>query len=471
MGNAEKRSEGYKIALFIAVLAGFLTPFDHSAVNIALPTIGAEFSMDAVSLGWIPTAYLLTSAIFLVPIGRVADIYGRKKVCTLGLSLFTLASISMILSPVVPLIILSRVWQGMGAAFIFGTAIAILTSVAPREERGKVLGIYTTAVYLGLSFGPSIGGFMTQHLGWRSIFLINIPIGVIAISLLIFRLTGEWADAQGERFDLQGSLLYGLMLLSLIYGLSMLPSIEAAGIILTGIALFILFLWHEWHTRSPLIDLYLFRYNRRFAFSNLAALLNYSATFAVTFFLSLYLQYIGRLSPSEAGLVLIVQPVAQAVFASSAGYLSDRIDPGKVASAGMALNAIALLSLALMGEESSIAHLGIILFVMGLGLAFFSSPNTNAIMSSVTPKCYGVASGALGTMRLMGQMFSMAIAMMLIAIFVGKVEIIPEQYSGLLGAMKAGFLVFACLCIIGIFASLSRGRASEEEKGACRVKE
>ncbi|MDH7594207.1 MAG: MFS transporter [Methanomicrobiales archaeon] len=469
MGNVEEKSGDYKIALFIAVLAGFLTPFDLSAVNIALPTIGREFAMDAVSMSWIPTAYLLTSAIFLVPIGRVADIYGRKKVCTVGLSLFTLASISMILSPIVPFIILSRVWQGVGGAFIFGTAIAILTSLAPRGERGKALGIYTTAVYLGLSFGPSIGGFMTDHLGWRSIFLINIPIGVVAVSLLIFRLRGEWADAQGERFDLHGSLLYGLMLLALIYGLSMLPSTEATGIILAGAALFILFLWYEWHTRSPLIDLYLFRYNRRFAFSNLAALLNYSATFAVTFFLSLYLQYIGRLSPSEAGLILIVQPVIQALFASSAGYLSDRVDPGKVASAGMALNAIALLSLALLDEGSSIAHLGIILFVMGAGLAFFSSPNTNAIMSSVEPKCYGVASGTLGTMRLMGQMLSMAIAMMLIAIFMGRVEIIPEQYSGLLGAMKAGFLVFACLCIVGIFASLSRGEAVEEERGICRV--
>lgn len=202
--------EPKKIALLIAVLAGFLTPFDLSAVNIALPTIGIEFSIDAVTLGWVATAYLLASAVFLVPFGRIADIYGRKKICSAGLMVFTFASFAMVFSVSPAMIILLRVVQGMEAALIFGTAVAILTSVTPPQERGKALGIYTTAVYLGLSMGPFLGGFLTTNFGWRSIFLVNVPVGILILAIIRTKLEGEWADARGKSFDSPGALLYGL---------------------------------------------------------------------------------------------------------------------------------------------------------------------------------------------------------------------------------------------------------------------
>ena len=145
-----------KVALFIALLSGFLTPFDLSAVNIALPSIGQEYAMDAVSMGWVSTAYLLASAVFLLPFGRIADIYGRKKIYASGLAIFTLASLLIVFSTSALMIILLRLLQGAGAALIFGTAVAILTSVNPLNERGKVLGIYTTSVYIVLSFGTFI---------------------------------------------------------------------------------------------------------------------------------------------------------------------------------------------------------------------------------------------------------------------------------------------------------------------------
>ena len=176
--------EPKKIALLIAVLTGFLTPFDLSAVNIALPAISSEFSMDAVSLGWVATAYLLASAVFLVPFGRIADIYGRKKIFSLGLCIFTAASLAMVFSISSAMIISLRLVQGMGGALIFGTAVAILTSVTPANERGRALGIYTTAVYLGLSMGPFIGGFLTSTFGWRSIFLVNVPIGILILIVI-----------------------------------------------------------------------------------------------------------------------------------------------------------------------------------------------------------------------------------------------------------------------------------------------
>ncbi|MDD1685044.1 MAG: MFS transporter, partial [Methanoregula sp.] len=186
-------------ALFIAILAGFLTPFDLSAVTIALPTLAQEFSMDAIQMGWVSTAYLLAAAVFLVPFGRIADIYGRKRVFATGLSVFTLASFFMILAPSALAVILLRVLQGFGSAMIFGTAVAILTSVTPPEHRGKALGIYTTSVYLGLSMGPFLGGILTGLFGWRSVFFINIPTGLFAVALIVLFLKGEWADCRDER--------------------------------------------------------------------------------------------------------------------------------------------------------------------------------------------------------------------------------------------------------------------------------
>ena len=339
-------------ALFIAILAGFVTPFDLSAVNIALPTLAEEFSMDAIQMGWVSTAYLLASAVFLVPFGRIADIYGRKKVFAAGLAIFTLASFLMIFAPSALAVILLRVLQGFGSAMIFGTAVAILTSVTPPEHRGKALGIYTTAVYLGLSMGPFLGGILTDRFGWRSIFFVNIPIGILAVALVFLFLKGEWADCRGERFDLGGSIQYGLTLICVMYGFSLLPDREGFILLIAGAVMLVVFVAREFRISYPLWNIRLFAKNRVFLFSNLAALINYGATFAVTFFLSLYLQYIHGYSPEHAGMILVVQPVVMVLVSPAAGRLSDRIEPGKIASAGMALSALSLVLLAFTGSDT-----------------------------------------------------------------------------------------------------------------------
>jgi EmrB/QacA subfamily drug resistance transporter len=443
-------------ALFIAILAGFLTPFDLSAVTIALPTLAQEFSMDAIQMGWVSTAYLLASAVFLVPFGRIADIYGRKRVFATGLSIFTLASFLMILAPSALAVILLRILQGFGSAMIFGTAVAILTSVTPPEQRGKALGIYTTAVYLGLSMGPLFGGILTDHFGWRSIFAVNVPIGLFAVALILLFLKGEWADCRGERFDLGGSVQYGLTLICVMYGFSLLPEREGFILVIAGVVMLAVFIARELRISYPLWNIRLFAKNRAFLFSNLAALINYGATFAVTFFLSLYLQYIKGFSPEHSGMILVVQPVAMALVSSAAGRLSDRIEPGKIASAGMALSALSLVLLTFIGSDTALVTIIGILVILGIGLGIFSSPNTNAIMGSVERCYYGVASGTLGTMRLAGQMLSMGVAMMVLAIFVGNVQITPALYPAFIEGMKISMLVFAVMCIAGIFFSLVR---------------
>jgi len=442
----------------VASLAAFLTPFMGSSLNVALPRIGEEFAMDAILLSWVPTSYLLAAAMCLVPFGRMADIYGRKKVFSYGILLYTGASGLAAISSSGVMLIGSRALQGLGGAMTFGTNVAILTSVFPAEQRGRVLGINTAAVYLGLSLGPSIGGYLTEHWGWRSIFLVNVPLGVLMIVLILWKLHGEWAEARGARLDIPGSLLYSVALIAIMYGFSRLPQVEGGVLIGVGAIGVMLFVRLEEKVESPLLDTTLFKRNRAFAFSNLAALINYSATFAVGFLLSLYLQYIRGLSPQEAGFVLVAQPVVMAIGSPYAGRLSDRVEPRIVASWGMGLIVIGLLFFAFLDSSTPLGLIIAALLLLGLGFALFSSPNTNAVMSSVDKRLYGVASGTLATMRLTGQMLSIGIAMLIFAVVVGRVRITPEYSDRFLTSVNVAFGVFALLCVGGVFASLARGK-------------
>jgi EmrB/QacA subfamily drug resistance transporter len=448
-----------RVVLLIAILAGFITPFDGSAVNIALPAISAEFHMDAIALSWVATAYLLASAIFLVPFGKIADIYGRKRIYLYGISIFTAASLVMTLVSSTQMLLTVRVLQGIGSAMIFGTAVAILSSVFPPGERGKALGIYITSVYLGLSLGPFLGGVLTENLGWRSIFFINIPIGIAAVILIVWKLKGEWAECKGEPFDLAGSFIYGATLVAVMLGFSWLPDRMGLFLVLAGTACMIVFIRYEQRQPFPVLNIRLFSGSRVFAYSNLAALINYSATYAVAFLLSLYLQYTKGYSPEYAGLILVAAPVIQTIVSPFSGRLSDRVDPGVIASIGMGFTAFGLLLLVFLGESTPLWYILGALFVLGFGFGLFTSPNTNAIMSAVERKYYGVASGIVSTMRLLGQMLSMGIAMMIFAIVIGRVEITPEYYPEFMISVHYAFIVFMVLCVLGIFASLVRRKA------------
>jgi len=445
-----------KSVLLISTFAAFLTPFLTSAVNLALPSIGKDLHANAINLSWVISSFILTSAIFLLPFGRLGDIIGRKKIFTIGIVLFTISTFLIVFSHSIISLIILRIFQGFSSAMIFGTSMAILTSVFQPGERGRAIGINITATYLGLSLGPVIGGLLTHYLGWRSIFAFLVPFGIISVILIQTKIKTEWAEAVGEKFDWRGSLIYGIALASFMYGFSRLPSSLGWVCIATGVFMAVVFLFFENRISNPVFDIRLILRNRIFAFSGIAALINYSATSAIGFFISLYLQYLKGLDARTAGLIMISQPIAMTLLSPLAGKLSDKKNPGAIASVGMAITASGLVLLCFIRETTPDYLIVLLLLLMGIGFGLFSSPNSNAIMSSVEKRHLGVASGVVGTMRMVGQMMSMGIAMMLISLFIGKQTINPATYPGLISAMRTGFVIFSILSVFGIFASLAR---------------
>jgi EmrB/QacA subfamily drug resistance transporter len=450
-----------KIILLVASLSSFLVPFTSSSITVALPAMASQFHVDAVMLGWITSAYIISAAVFIVPFGRYADIVGRKKIFLSGILVFTIASLSCAFAPSEEILIVFRFLQGIGGAMLFATSVAIVTQVYGPGERGWALGITIATVYAGLSIGPFLGGILTDTFGWPAIFLVNVPLGILTIALTLQGIRHEWADAAGEQFDLRGAVVYGIMLFTLIYGMLLLP--DPAGLAWIGAALAaaVIFYRLEKHRECPLMDLTVFSGNRTFVFSNIAAMINYGATFGVGILLSLYLQYIQGFSAATAGLILVAQPIVQTIFSPVAGRLSDSIEPRIVATAGMALTATGLVSFIVLTPATPIWVIVASLMVMGLGYGLFSSPNTNAIMSSVKMKHLGIASGMVATMRSLGQLLSMAIAMFCFAIFIGTVTITPAVYPALMSSITGAFAVFTGLCIIGVGASYVRGTIHE----------
>lgn len=449
-------SEFKRSVLTVTAFASFLTPFMGSAVNLALPSIGEEFGLNAVTLNWIVSSYMLTTSILLLPAGRAGDIMGRRKIFTAGMIVFTLSMVLLTFTPGIRWLIGTRILQGVGGALMFGTNMAILTSVFPPGERGRAMGINVTAVYAGLASGPFLGGLLTRYLGWRSIFAFLIPMGIISLILIRTRMKKEWADARGESFDWKGSAVYGMAMAALMYGFSKLPTCGGWIITGAGVLLMPLFILREKRAVHPLFDITLVSRNRVFAFSSLAALIHYAATSATGFFLSLFLQYIKELGPRDAGFVLMSWPVTMALISPVAGKLSDHHNPGVLASIGMAISTVGLIMLCFLDQQTSVLFIVVVLLIMGAGFSLFSSPNSNAIMSSVEKRQLGNASGMLGTMRNVGQTFSMAIALMLLALYMGQEKISTANYPQLMQSMKSAFIAFSVLCLAGVFASLAR---------------
>lgn len=448
--------------LLVVAITSFMGTFLVSAVNIALPSIEHSFSLSALELSWIITSFILGMALFMMPSGAWGDKTDNRKLFKLGLILFTIASAVCFVAPNGTWLIAARFLQGVGTAFTGTTGQAILVSSFPSEKRGRVLGISVSAVYTGLALGPLLGGIITQHFGWRILFLIAAIFGVFTFIISVIHLEREKKIKKlPVKNDLLGTILFMTGLTTLVYGSSQLPSTTGWTLMAISLILLLIFWKIESRVVNPLLNTSLFTKNKLFTYSNLSALINYTSTFAIVFFLSLYLQKVQNLSPREAGAVIIAQPIMMAIFSPIVGKLSDKIQPRYFATTGMAMCSSGLAMLAFLSHNTPIPYIIGVLIWVGLGFALFSSPNMNTIMSSVDRKQYGQASGLASSMRVFGQIISMSIITLLISINFGNqsVEEVPDILF--LNALKWGFMIFAIIGATGIYFSFFRGNVEK----------
>lgn len=392
----------------VIALTSFMGTFLISSVNIALPAIGRDFELSPVMLSWVVTSFLLSTALFLLPVGLWADRTGVKKVYQYGLLIFTITTFLIPLSATGTWLVVLRFVQGIGAAFMNTTGQAILVAAYPPQRRGRVLGISVSATYMGLAMGPFVGGYLTQYAGWTTIFWVSGVLGVAA-NLFSFRYLG--ADPK------------------------------------------------EVHTSAPVFDVRMFTHNRLFAYSNLAALINYSATTAIVFYLSFYLQQVQGFVPRVAGLILVAQPLMMSLFSPLVGRLSDKVQPRYLATAGMVMCSLGLVAFSFLSETTPIAIVVAILIWEGIGFALFSSPNMNTIMSSVDKRNLAIASGTAASMRVVGQIVSMSVVTVLFSVIFGEKLMHEVTNLQFLKAMKWGFSIFAALGVPGIYFSIRRNHS------------
>lgn len=447
----EEYSRDQKATVIVALITAFVTTFTGSALNLSIPNMGAEFSVSASFIGWVVTAYMLAVAALSVPFGRLADLTNRKIVLITGILVFGLTSLVSAFAWNIMILIFLRAAQGIGGAMIFSTNTATLISAFPGSQRGKVLGYSIGATYIGLSAGPVVGGILNHYLGWRSIFLFTFALTAVVSYIAIKRLPASNSKIPGN-FDMLGNLVYVLTILFIMYGLSTFSTGQHPFILIgIGICLLVFFVLHEKKARDPIINVSLFARNATYTAANIAALLNYGATFAIGYLLSIYLQVVMGYTSQIAGMILIIQPLIMAAVSPTMGKFSDKYSPHKLSSIGMGLCALSLSFFVFITETTPLAVIILALVIAGIGFGVFSSPNTNAVMACVDKEDYGVASSVLATMRSLGHTSSMAIVTVVVGAYMGSQSLSEASPQLLIDTMHTAFIIFTGICLLGIF--------------------
>ncbi len=444
-------------ALISICVATFLMPMSMSAVNVALPAIAAELQADAVLVSWIPTMNLLGAIALQLPAGRIADMVGRKKIFLSGVLLFALSSLAVVWTTHISWLLLMRLLQGIGGAMVFGTGMAIVSQVFAQHGRGMALGLNSTSVYLGLTCGPPIGGWLTEWWSWHAVFVAPLPLTVLCAVLVAIHVR-ETERQRDQKLDGVGSLLFIAASSLFFIGLSELPKLSGGLLAVTGLLLLAGFIYQQEHSAYPLIRPRRMVQNLTFFRSIQASFLMYAANYPLQFLLSLYLQYIRGLSPAEAGQLMLLQALMMAVLAPLAGRLSDRLEPRIPATLGCVLFATGFLILALLDQDSGLTQVVIALLVMGTGFGLFSSPNNNGALSVVPHDKLSIASSLLNISRTLGNMLGMAVVVFLFNLLIGNAQLTPEQFPALIRLLEIAFVLCSGYALLAAWRSWSRGR-------------
>ncbi len=469
--NQEQTREYYRnssaarwAALLVVCIGSFLTPLSLSSVHIATPALANDLQADAILVSWVPTAFLLSNVISLLPVGRLADIWGRKRMYLAGSILFAIFSVLSGLAPNIESLLVARVFQGIAASMIFGCTLAIVTSVFESGQRGGAMGVTLAAVYLGLTAGPAIGGLLTETFGWRSVFFFPVPLSLLGIVVMMVKLKGEWRGATNHKVDWVGTLLFAVWSITLFLGISGLPSPGAIVTLVVSFVFLGLFIKQQEVTEYPLVRLSAVVGNKVFSRSLLASILMYGANYPLIFLLSLYLQFVRGMSAIDAGKLMLLQALTMAIVAPIAGRLSDLYQPRVIASIGCMLVTIGFGFLQWLSFDTPIFMVGIALVVLGIGHGLFSTPNNTAAMGAVAEERLGIASSLVSLSRVLGNMLGTAVLLLLMALYIGAEQIGVEQYPALLSVIKVSLVCSLLFSVIGAACSLARGK-SEPRSG------
>ena len=456
---AYERSE-VKLVLLACCLSGFITPLLSTMMNLSLVNIGAEFQVGSHMLAYVNTAFLLSSVVFMVPMAKLGDIHGKKRMFMIGVAVIAAACLAAPVSPSFWFLIGCRAVMGLGSACVVTTSISMITDVYPPEHRGGAIGLQTMCVYIGLAVGPALGGVLNDMLGWHSLFLLIVPIAVASI-LCMSRFRHEIAPDRGGLMDGRGAVVYGVAIVLAMGGMINLPETWAVAMLAVGLALLVLFVVLELRAENHLLNVRLFK-GKVFAGSCAATFMNYAASYSISYFLALYLQSIGGLSATEAGILMLVQPAIQAVGTPYFGRKSDLLEDKRVLpTAGLAISAVGIATILTYGVGTPLWVIVLTLVVVGFGFSLFSAPNTSIIMGSVEPHETGEASAMVAVMRQTGMMVSMGIAMLFISVIMGSADnLAPETYDSFITVMRYSFGVGVVMCVVGAVVSMFRGRGS-----------
>lgn len=456
MANIEDSNHKWLVLLAVGI-GTFMSALDGSVVNTILPVLRRSLNSDVAGVEWVVTVYLLTLSGLLLSFGRLGDLRGHKTTYLTGFGIFIASSALCGLATSVHMLVIFRISQAIGAAMLAANAPAILTKNFPARQRGQALGMQATMTYLGLTIGPSLGGWLAKQLGWQAVFYINVPVGVLALWLSLRFIPFDTPEKVTERFDLPGAIVFIVGLVTLLLALNQghhlgWTSPAIVGLLVVAMLLLFTFRFIETHSPAPMLDLNLFQ-NPLFTLSVASAVLNYISLYSVTFLLPHYLIDGRGLDSAQAGLLLTAQPIVMAIAAPLSGTFSDRIGVRLPATLGMGILTIGLLLLSRLGATSPWVQIILALAVVGLGIGIFVSPNNSAVMGSAPRQRQGIAAGVLATARSFGMVLGIGISG---AIYTTVLSQGSLDNSALFSGVQTSYLVVSVIAALGILTSAMR---------------
>jgi EmrB/QacA subfamily drug resistance transporter len=478
--GAEKEYGNRWLILINVVFVAFMVPLDASVVNVALPVMTQKLSVTSEAISWVLTSYLIVISATVLIFGRLADLRGKSTVFRYGVLVFALGSLLCGISDSFGFLIAARIVQALGGAAAMATNQGIVTQVFPANERGRALGISAFAVALGSLVGPPLGGFIVSVLSWKFIFLMNVPLGVIAYVMGV-RILPKRDHVTGEKMDIKGALLFSLAIV-LLFG-SLISEGDSGGAnpfigagFITAVILMVIFVRVEKRHKTPLLQLEIFK-NSLYSLSIFCAFISFVCISATILVQPFYLESTLKLSPALTGLVMMAYPVVLSIVAPVGGYLSDRIGSEFLTFLGLIMTSLGLFLMSTLGTHSSVSVIVCFVAIMAAGNGIFQSPNNSLVMSLVSRDKLGIAGSINALVRNLGMVFGVSMSSLLLynrmssKLGVHVTNYAPGMDEAFTYGMKVVYIAAAVLCAGGAALTMYRlyGRKARMEASAGRL--